>query len=946
MAQAKKKVFDGLYAGLEETDGNVVLFSAKGEPSVIFEMTNPVQQLCTDAGQYIRFQDVLSNVVQTLGEGYALQKQDILCKQAYHHDVPEDAEFLTRSYFNYFEGREFTEIRTYLIVTQEAQRSQFVQYDPKTWLDFHTKVSKVDDILTERGIRHHKLSKVEADEYCHRFMAFQFRHGAFSMTNFKASDEYLRTGNRIIRSYPLVDIDEINLPSVIKPYTQTNINGYPIATDLFSFLTNIPFSDCVVFNQVVQIPNQRKLLRKLQGKAKRHGSMPDPSNKIAKADIEEVLNRLAVDSSMLVYTNFNILVSCPVDKVTPVTSYLETKLYECGIMPSRTAYNQLELFTDSFPGNAYAFNSDYDLFLTLSDAALCFFFKEHLKESEQTPLTTYYTDRQGLPVCIDFTGKEGKIKMTDNANFFCIGPSGSGKSFHTNSVVRQLLEQNTDVVMVDTGDSYEGICGYFGGTYISYTKEKPISMNPFKVTKEEYELNFGEKKNFLKSLIFLIFKGNELPTKIEDMLVNQTIVEYYDAYFHPFEKFTEKEREGLRQKLLVDAKMEEDYDNYKDKMEDIDELINNTEEPPSKVEENRMLMLPTEAHRQKLIRQYRSLNALAHDQGATQAERERALCIMEKFKKELYENSFLIKIEKQIDYLEVQKRRLRVKELSFNSYYEFALERIPQITSQEKISFGIRDFAAILKQFYRGGELETTLNSDLNVNLFDERFIVFEIDKIKDDPVLFPIVVLIIMDVFLQKMRIKKGRKALIIEEAWKAIASPTMAEYIKYLYKTVRKFHGIAGVVTQELNDVIDSPIVKEAIINNSDVKVLLDQTKFKDRYDEIAAILGLTQIQRQQIFTVNSLNNRENRNYFKEVWICRGQNSDVYGVEEPPECYWAYTTERTEKEALKIYLSYYGNMQEAITRIEADRKQAGGGKYLVFARKVNQQQKVMSLW
>ena len=946
MVQTKKKVFDGLYAGLEETDGNVVLFSAKGEPSVIFEMTNPVQQLCTDAGQYIRFQDVLSNVVQTLGEGYALQKQDILCKQAYHHDVPEDAEFLTRSYFNYFEGREFTEIRTYLIVTQEAQRSQFVQYDPKTWLDFHTKVSKVDDILTERGIRHHKLSKVEADEYCHRFMAFRFRHGAFSMTNFKASDEYLRTGNRIIRSYPLVDIDEINLPSVIKPYTQTNINGYPIATDLFSFLTNIPFSDCVVFNQVVQIPNQRKLLRKLQGKAKRHGSMPDPSNKIAKADIEEVLNRLAVDSSMLVYTNFNILVSCPVDKVTPVTSYLETKLYECGIMPSRTAYNQLELFTDSFPGNAYAFNSDYDLFLTLSDAALCFFFKEHLKESEQTPLTTYYTDRQGLPVCIDFTGKEGKIKMTDNANFFCIGPSGSGKSFHTNSVVRQLLEQNTDVVMVDTGDSYEGICGYFGGTYISYTKEKPISMNPFKVTKEEYELNFGEKKNFLKSLIFLIFKGNELPTKIEDMLVNQTIVEYYDAYFHPFEKFTEKERDGLRQKLLVDAKMEEDYDNYKDKMEDIDELINNTEEPPSKVEENRMLMLPTEAHRQKLIRQYRTLNALAHDQGATQAERERALCIMEKFKKELYENSFLIKIEKQIDYLEVQKRRLRVKELSFNSYYEFALERIPQITSQEKISFGIRDFAAILKQFYRGGELETTLNSDLNVNLFDERFIVFEIDKIKDDPVLFPIVVLIIMDVFLQKMRIKKGRKALIIEEAWKAIASPTMAEYIKYLYKTVRKFHGIAGVVTQELNDVIDSPIVKEAIINNSDVKVLLDQTKFKDRYDEIAAILGLTQIQRQQIFTVNSLNNRENRNYFKEVWICRGQNSDVYGVEEPPECYWAYTTERTEKEALKIYLSYYGNMQEAITRIEADRKQAGGDKYLVFARKVNQQQKVMSLW
>lgn len=513
-----------------------------------------------------------------------------------------------------------------------------------------------------------------------------------------------------------------------------------------------------------------------------------------------------------------------------------------------------------------------------------------------------------------------------------------------NSVVRQLLEQKTDVVMVDTGDSYEGICGYYKGTYISYSKEKPISMNPFKVTKEEYDLNFGEKKNFLKSLIFLIFKGNDFPSKIEDMLINQTIVEYYEAYFHPFTQFTEKEREGLRQKLLVASKMEEDYDKFSHSMEDIDAQIREAE--MDKQAESRALMLPAEARRLKLLRQCRSLFALAQDEAASKGEKERALQIIENYKKELYNNSMLIKIDKQIDHIEEQKRRLKVRELSFNSYYEFALERIPQIVAQEKIQFNIRDFAAILKQFYRGGELEMTLNSDLDVNLFDEQFIVFEIDKIKDDPVLFPIVVLIIMDVFLQKMRIKKGRKALIIEEAWKAIASPTMAEYIKYLYKTVRKFHGIAGVVTQELNDVIDSPIVKEAIINNSDVKILLDQTKFKDRYEDIAAILGLTPIQRQQIFTINALNNREGRSYFKEVWICRGQYSDVYGVEEAPECYWAYTTERTEKEALKLYLAHYGTMQEAITHIEADRKRDGGHKYLEFARKVNQHQKVMSLW
>ena len=212
-----------------------------------------------------------------------------------------------------------------------------------------------------------------------------------------------------------------------------------------------------------------------------------------------------------------------------------------------------------------------------------------------------------------------------------------------NSVVRQLLEQQTDVVMVDTGDSYEGICGYYGGTYISYSKEKPISMNPFKVTAEEYGLNFGEKKNFLKSLVFLIFKGSTFPSKIEDMIVNQTLVEYYDAYFHPFEKFTEKQRAELRQKLLVDAKMEDDYEKYNHEMEDIDRLINANDQP--EVPESRALLLPSEVRRMKLVRQCRSLMALIRDKAASESEREHAAHIVEKYRKELYENTMLVKID-------------------------------------------------------------------------------------------------------------------------------------------------------------------------------------------------------------------------------------------------------------------------------------------------------------
>ena len=547
-----------------------------------------------------------------------------------------------------------------------------------------------------------------------------------------------------------------------------------------------------------------------------------------------------------------------------------------------------------------------------------------------------------MPIAIDITGKEGALRFTDNANFFCIGPSGSGKSFHMNSVVRQLLEQNTEVVMVDTGDSYEGICRYFKGTYITYSKDKPISMNPFKITDIEYNSNFGEKKNFLKALIFLIFKGTEPATKIEDSIIDSTIVEYYDAYFNPFDGYEQEERDKVRARLLLEYKQDGTYQAYE---EELEHQI--TQEYQARITQSPHPNHPlTQEEKVRLQLKVDKLHNLVNDAAATEGEREAANKALQRFMPQIIQDSYLVKIEEDIDKIERQRKRLRVTELSFNSYYEFVLERIPQIVARKKVHFPIHEFGTILEKFYRGGELEATLNNDVDESLFNERFIVFEIDKIKDDPVLFPIVVLIIMDVFIQKMRIKKGRKALIIEEAWKAISSPTMAEYIKYLYKTVRKFHGIAGVVTQELNDVIDSPIVKEAILNNSDVKILLDQAKFKERYDDIAAIMGLTPVQRAQIFTINQLPNKIGRNFFKEVWICRGQYSDVYGVEEPPECYWAYTTERAEKEALKIYEAEYGNIQAAIDKIEEDRKALGIGKYLDFARQVNSHQKVMSLW
>ena len=970
MARKKERPFDKLYAELEEIKDargkvmNTVLFSKNGNWSVIIEIENPIQQYCTDAELYYNYADILSNIIQTLGEGYCIQKQDIFCKQGYNYAITDDMSFLYKSYFNYFRGREYTNIRTFLIITQEFKQSSFVKYDPKAWLDFHSKVGKVINILSEKNIPYYKLNKKEVAEYVHRFLAFDFKPQPFSLNNMNVTDEYIKSGERAIKSFSLVNIDTIDLPTFIRPFNTMPVNGFNIATDLLSFLTDIPSTDCVIYNQVIQIPQQRPLMRKLQSKAKRHDSMPDPSNKIAKADIDLVLDLLAKESKLLVYCSFNIITSCPLAKINDVSSFLETKLYDCGIMPSKACYNQLELFTNSFPGMSYTLNKEYDLFLTLADAAICLFYKEHMKHSEESQLNVYYTDRQGIPVSIDITGKEGKIKMTDNANFFCLGPSGSGKSFHMNSVVAQLLMQDTDVVMIDTGDSYEGISHYFHGTYITYSKEKPISMNPFSITTDEYNLNFGEKKQFLKSLIFLIFKGNEEPTKIEDKIINQTLVEYYEEYFHPFEKFSEKDRERLRERLLLEEKKNGEYEKYEQKLEEkygddyrIDELEgnidkdlnNNISEEVNSENNTEDFDFTTEEknHHAKVERQVNKLRNIVNDKAASDGEKQNANRQLIRLMPELIEGKYMMRIEKKIDRMEKKRRKLHVTNLLFNTYYEFALERIPQIMAEKKIDFDIDDFAAILEQFYKGGELENTLNNDLDKSLFDEKFIVFEIDKIKDDPILFPMVVLIIMDVFLQKMRLKKGRKALIIEEAWKAISSPTMAGYIKYLYKTVRKFNGIAGVVTQELNDVIDSPIVKEAIINNSDVKILLDQSKFKDRYEDISAILGLTDVQRQQIFTVNALPPKEGIPYHKEVWISRGQYSDVYSVEVPPEWYWAFTTERVEKEALKVYeRAFNDDIEQAIAHIEADRKKMQIGRYFDFAVLVNKHQNIMSLW
>ena len=865
----RKRIFQDIYFSIEEVDGIGVLYTKTGEYSAVLKMENPVQKYSANIEAYYEFTHLFAALAQTLGEGYALHKQDVFVRKAFKEENGGNHEFLSESYFRYFNGRPFTDSVCYLTITQENKKSRLMSFDNKKWRDFLVKIRKVHDQLRDAGVKSRFLGKTEACEYVDRFFSMNFRDKVVSMTNFKVDDETIGMGDRSCKVYSLVDVDYANLPSVIRPYANIEVNNTSMPVDLVSIVDSVPGADCVVFNQMVFVPNQKRELALLDKKKNRHASMPNPSNLMAVEDIKRVQEVIARESKQLVYTHYNLVVAVSGDTdIQKCTNHLENSFSRMGIHISKRAYNQLELFVNSFPGNCYGMNADYDRFLTLGDAATCLMYKERIVHNEDTPLKIYYTDRQGVPVAIDITGKEGKEKLTDNSNFFCLGPSGSGKSFHMNSVVRQLWEQNTDIVMVDTGNSYEGLCEYVGGKYIAYTEDKPITMNPFNISKRELNI---EKIDFLKNLILLIWKGSEVQIpELEFRVVEQLVTEYYDFYFNGVQPYPSSQKETLRKNL-------------------------------STMEKRRGTELTQ-----------------IHD-----------------------------KVEKLIKGLEERRMALSVKTLSFDSFYEFACERLDQICIENNITtIDCDNFAYMLQNFYRGGKYDKILNENVDSTLFDETFIVFEVDAIKENKQLFPIVTLIIMDVFLQKMRLKKNRKCLVIEEAWKAIASPLMAEYIKYLYKTARKFWASVGVVTQEIQDIIGSPIVKEAIINNSDVVMLLDQSKFRERFDEIKAILGLTDVDCKKIFTVNRLENKEGRSFFREVFIRRGSTSGVYGVEEPHECYMTYTTERAEKEALKLYKHELKcRHQEAIERYCRDWDASGIGKSLAFAQKVNEAGHVLNL-
>lgn len=788
------------YVGIDHYQGMSILYGDRGDFSVVMRLTNPVLQYGADPEAYTAFQQVLLNVIKILGEGHIIQKHDVFIKRKYQ--PKPTTEFLEQKYQEHFEGREYTEIRTYLTVTRLVKKGAFYTYDKKVLATFGQNMAKVFDLLSGAALNPSYLAEAEINRFVNRVLAMEFEQPHITLDNLRSADRELRIGDRAVRCISMVGTDSVDLPEKVGTFTAKNeTNGmrdFPV--DNLFFLHHVPGYRSIIYNQLLEVPNQQITLGKLEVKRKRHSSVLDPANLMCVEDIDRLLVDVARDKQLLVNAHYSMIVCADTDKIDKTANFIEAALFQQGIIPSRNAYNQLELFRCALPGNGVELKK-YDWFLTTADAALCFFFKERLPTDEPSEFLLRFTDRQGVPVALDpsdLVMRTGRIK---NRNRFVLGSSGTGKSYAINAIVQQYLQYNMDVVIVDVGHSYSGLCSTYGGKYITYSEEKPITMNPFAISEEEYNI---EKKDFLITLICLLWKGSEgMVTTLERDVISNVISAYYAYYF---DKATEN----------------------------------------------------------------------------------------------------------------------RIDKLDFNSFYEFAVLKIPDIRNEESIAFDVEEFRFVLKKFYRGGEYEAILNEDADQSLFNERFIVYEIDNIQNNKTLLPIVTLIIMDLFVQKMRHRKNRrKTLILEEAWRAISSPMMANFLLYLNKTVRKFWGEIIEVTQEINDIIGNPIIKDSIINNSDTIILLQQNEADFR--KVAELLSITEAEQKKIFTINRLDNKDGRARFNEFYIRRGNVGEVYGVEVSIYHHLAFTTEKPEKSAVEIYAKHHGSYPKALTAFVSDMEKSG---------------------
>ena len=810
------------------------IISKDADVTVAFEVILPELFTVTSA-EYEAMHAAWCKAIKVLPHYSVVHKQDWFVSETYKPELQkEDLSFLDRSFERHFNERPYLAHKCYLFLTKTTkermrQQSNFStlcrgRLTPKELnhemvVKFMESVEQFERIINDTG--YVKLRRMSDEEIVgtettsgliERYLSLSIGD-VNCLEDIDLSAKEMRIGDKMLCLHTLSDTEDL-------PGKVSTDNRYErLSTDRSD--CRLSFASPVglllpcnhIYNQYILIDDPDVNLTRFEKTARNMNSLSkySRSNAINKEWIDQYLNEAHSYSLISVRCHCNIMAwSDDSEELRRIKNDVGSQLATMGCMPRHNTIDCPTLFWSGIPGNEADFPAE-ESFYTFIEPAVCFFTAETNYRSSLSPFGIKMVDRlTGKPVHLDISDEPMKRGITTNRNKFILGPSGSGKSFFTNHLVRQYYEQGSHILLIDTGNSYEGLCNLIrsrthgeDGVYYTYTEDNPISFNPFFTEDGVFDV---EKKDSIKTLLLTLWKSED-------------------------DRVTKTESGELGSALSM----------------------------------------------------------------------------------------FLEKMAKDKNIIPC-----------FNSFYEFMRDDYRSEMANRPIpiykqDFDIDNFLTTLRQYYHGGRFDFLLNSKENIDLLNKRFVVFEIDQVKDNKELFPVVTIIIMEAFINKMRRLKGiRKVLICEEAWKALSTSTMSEYLKYLFKTVRKYFGEAVVVTQEVDDIISSPIVKETIINNSDCKILLDQRKYMNRFDQIQELLGLTDKEKAQILSINMANNPSR--LYKEVWIgLGGTQSAVYATEVSGEEYYCYTTEETEKvEVQRLAAKLGGNLEMAI-RLMAQQRREG---------------------
>ena len=811
---------------------NNCIISKFADITAAYRVTLP--ELFTLTGEeYEALHGAWLKALKVLPDYTVVHKQDFFIEERY--TAPNDGSersFLARSYERHFNERPYLRHTCYLFVTKttperirQTSASSVLcrgfivpreMRDTDAVTRFLEAAEQMERILNDSGlVRVERLTEAEivgtADDagLLARYFALSDERRPVVNEDIRLDPGTMRIGDKYLSMHTLSDLD------VLPQSVATDFRYERLSTDRsdcrlsFAAPVGLLLSCNHVYNQVIFLDDHDETLKRLEASARNMNSLAaySRSNAINREWIEMYLNEAHSQGLRSVRCHCNVMTWAESEsELKRIRNDVGSQLALMGCTPHHNTVDVPVLFWAAIPGNEADFPAE-ESFYTFLDQALCLFNGETNYRSSLSPFGIKMSDRlSGIPIHLDISDLPMKRGVITNRNKFILGPSGSGKSYLTNHLVRQYWEQGSHILLVDTGNSYQGLCSLIhaktkgrDGVYFTYTEEAPIAFNPFYVEDGVYDV---EKRESLKTLLLTLWKReSEEPTRSEEVALSNAVNLYLS-------------------KLRTDRSI-----------------------------------VP-----------------------------------------------------------------------SFDTFYEFVETDYRRLLEQKRVrekDFDLANFLNVLEPYYKGGEYDYLLNSDKQLDLLDKRFIVFELDNISSNRTLLPVVTLIIMETFISKMRRRKGvRKMILIEECWKALTSANMSAYIRYLFKTVRKYFGEAVVVTQEVDDIISSPIVKESIINNADCKILLDQRKYLSKFDGIQRLLGLTDKERAQILSINLSNDPKRR--YKEVWIgLGGVQSAVYATETSVEEYLTYTTEESEKmQVMELSGKLGGDIEAAIRQLARERE------------------------